>query len=106
MVRPRPATEGRQRRRPRPSAAHRGVGQAARSRCQRPRLRATGPADVTHRRMSDTAGDEPSEGASTLYQRVGGAAWFEALTGRFYAAVASDPILRPVYPDDLAAAQD
>jgi hemoglobin len=56
--------------------------------------------------MSGTAGDGSSEATSTLYERVGGAAWFEALTGRFYAAVAADPILRPVYPDDLAAAQD
>jgi hemoglobin len=56
--------------------------------------------------MSDTAGNGPSEAVSTLYERVGGAAWFEALTARFYAAVAADPILRPVYPDDLAAAED
>jgi hemoglobin len=56
--------------------------------------------------MTGTAGDEPSEAASTLYERVGGAAWFEALAGRFYAAVAADPVLRPVYPDDLAAAQN
>ena len=42
---------------------------------------------------------------STLYERVGGDAWFEALTERFYADVAADPVLRPVYPDDLASAQ-
>jgi hemoglobin len=53
-----------------------------------------------------TTGGEPSEAAATLYERVGGGAWFEALTARFYAAVADDPILRPVYPDELAAAQD
>ena len=41
----------------------------------------------------------------TLYERVGGSAWFEALTSRFYEAVATDPILRPIYPDDLTAAQ-
>lgn len=41
----------------------------------------------------------------TLYERVGGAAWFEGLTARFFAAVAADPLLRAVYPDDLAAAE-
>lgn len=46
-----------------------------------------------------------SEPTSTLYERVGGAAWFEALTARFYGAVAADPVLRAVYPDDLAGAQ-
>ena len=37
---------------------------------------------------------------------MGGSAWFEALTARFYGAVADDPVLRPIYPDDLAAAED
>jgi hemoglobin len=42
----------------------------------------------------------------TLYDLVGGAAWFEALVERFYAGVAGDPVLRPLYPDDdLAAAR-
>jgi hemoglobin len=42
----------------------------------------------------------------TLYDRAGGTPFFEALVGRFYAGVASDPILRPVYPEaDLASAQ-
>ena len=45
--------------------------------------------------------DEP-----TLYEAAGGMPFFEALVERFYAAVATDPILRPVYPEaDLAAAQ-
>ena len=45
--------------------------------------------------------DEP-----TLYEAAGGMPFFEALVARFYAAVATDPILRPVYPEaDLAAAQ-
>jgi hemoglobin len=43
---------------------------------------------------------------TTMYERVGGAAWFEALTTRFYDAVAADPVLRPIYPDDLAGARD
>jgi hemoglobin len=42
----------------------------------------------------------------TLYERAGGTPFFEALVGRFYAGVAADPILRPIYPEaDLAAAE-
>jgi hemoglobin len=40
-----------------------------------------------------------------LYARVGGSAWFEALTCRFYDAVAADPILRPLYPTVLTDAR-
>jgi hemoglobin len=44
--------------------------------------------------------------ASTIYDRAGGTPFFEALVDRFYAGVASDPVLRPVYPEpDLAGAQ-
>lgn len=42
----------------------------------------------------------------SLYERAGGMPFFEALVGRFYAGVATDPILRPLYPDpDLGPAQ-
>jgi hemoglobin len=42
----------------------------------------------------------------TLYDRAGGTPFFEALVGRFYAGVGSDPELRPIYPEpDLAGAQ-
>lgn len=37
----------------------------------------------------------------TLYERVGGTPWFEALVDRFYEGVATDDVLRPMYPDDL-----
>ncbi|MFL5669082.1 MAG: globin [Chloroflexota bacterium] len=41
----------------------------------------------------------------TLYDRAGGTPFFEGLVDRFYAGVASDPELRPIYPEaDLAAA--
>ncbi len=40
--------------------------------------------------------------ASTMYERVGGEPFFEALVDRFYEGVASDPVLRPLYPGDLA----
>jgi hemoglobin len=43
-----------------------------------------------------------AEGPS-LYERVGGTPWFEALTARFYDGVESDPVLRPLYPEDLGA---
>jgi hemoglobin len=35
-----------------------------------------------------------------MYDRAGGDQFFEALTRRFYAAVADDPVLRPLYPED------
>jgi hemoglobin len=42
----------------------------------------------------------------TLYEAAGGMPFFEALVGHFYAAVATDPVLRPVYPEaDLEAAR-
>jgi hemoglobin len=42
----------------------------------------------------------------SLYERAGGTSFFEALVRRFYAAVVTDPILRPIYPEaDLAAAE-
>ena len=36
-----------------------------------------------------------------LYERVGGEAFFVELVDRFYDGVAADPLLRPMYPDDL-----
>ena len=37
----------------------------------------------------------------TLYERAGGQAWFDDLVERFYEGVESDPVLRPIYPEDL-----
>lgn len=42
----------------------------------------------------------------TLYDRVGGRPFFETLTRRFYEGVASDPLLRPLYPGDDAALEE
>jgi hemoglobin len=43
---------------------------------------------------------------TTLYERAGGMPFFERLVGHFYGAVATDPILRPLYPEaDLTPAQ-
>jgi len=54
----------------------------------------TEPPDV-----SDPTSEQPSR--STLYDRVGGAAYFVALVERFYDRVERDPVLRPIYPPNL-----
>jgi hemoglobin len=38
---------------------------------------------------------------SSLYDRVGGQAYFVALVDRFHEHVERDPVLRPLYPADL-----
>ena len=38
---------------------------------------------------------------SSLFEEVGGESFFVDLVERFYASVAVDPLLRPLYPDDL-----
>jgi hemoglobin len=44
---------------------------------------------------------------STFYEQVGGEATFRAITERFYAEVASDELLLPMYPEaDLSGAQE
>ena len=44
---------------------------------------------------------------ASVYDAAGGEATFRTLVERFYAAVATDPILRPIYPDeDLADATE
>jgi hemoglobin len=43
---------------------------------------------------------------TTLFERAGGMPFFERLVGRFYGAVETDPVLRPLYPEaDLSGAQ-
>lgn len=37
----------------------------------------------------------------TLFEQVGGEAFFTGLVDAFYGAVEQDPILRPMYPEDL-----
>lgn len=48
--------------------------------------------------MSETDADTPEP---TVHERVGGQPFFDELVARFYAAVDRDPVLRPMYPDDL-----
>jgi len=43
----------------------------------------------------------------SVYEEAGGSATFRTLVERFYAGVASDPLLRPLYPDaDLSSATE
>lgn len=49
--------------------------------------------------MADRAGQ-------TVYDLVGGTAFFDALVGDFYARVEHDPVLRPLYPADLRPSRD
>jgi len=41
-----------------------------------------------------------------LFDRVGGEQFFVDLVGAFYLGVAGDPLLRPLYPEDLAESVD
>ena len=41
------------------------------------------------------------EPGQTAYERWGGEAFFTLLIDRFYEGVSADPLLRPLYPDDL-----
>jgi hemoglobin len=44
---------------------------------------------------------------STFFDQVGGEPTFRRLVATFYAGVAEDPVLRPLYPDpDLATAEE
>jgi hemoglobin len=43
---------------------------------------------------------------TSLFERVGGTAFFTDLVGRFYLGVAGDPLLRPLYPDDLTESSE
>jgi hemoglobin len=53
------------------------------------------PVPAPGRRPPDAA-REP-----TVFDVVGGRPFFDALVDRFYAGVAADPRLRPLYPEDL-----
>ena len=43
---------------------------------------------------------------TSLYDAVGGEPVFRQLVADFYAGVATDPVLRPLYPDDLGPAEE
>ena len=46
------------------------------------------------------------DSVNTLFERVGGANFFEDLVARFYEGVVGDLLLRPLYPDDLQESRD
>jgi hemoglobin len=41
----------------------------------------------------------------SIFEQVGGLETFERLVEQFYAGVEGDPLLRPIYPDDLQEAR-
>ncbi len=41
-----------------------------------------------------------------IFEAVGGTPWFETMIDHFYDAVETDPVLRPLYPDDLTESRD
>ncbi len=50
--------------------------------------------------------DVTADESDSFYATVGGADTFRRLVARFYQGVATDPLLRPLYPEpDLAAAE-
>src|ERR1700744_1174093 len=51
--------------------------------------------------------EETARTPRTFYEAVGGAGTFTRLVSRFYQEVATDPVLRPVYPtQDLGPAEE
>jgi hemoglobin len=49
----------------------------------------------------------PARPPASFYEAVGGEETFRRLVARFYAGVAEDPLLRPLYPDeDLSVAEE
>lgn len=48
-----------------------------------------------------------SEPSTSLYEAIGGEQTFRRLVARFYEGVATDPVLRPLYPEgDLEPAEE
>ena len=42
----------------------------------------------------------------TIFDAVGGTPWFTAMIDRFYDAVETDVLLRPMYPEDLTESRE
>jgi hemoglobin len=67
---------------------------------------AEGPGGGGGRRRSIPVGGQPSPSGEalpviSLYETLGGQPFFDELVDRFYRRVALDPVLRPLYPEDL-----
>ncbi|GIJ27579.1 oxygen-binding heme protein [Micromonospora qiuiae] len=57
--------------------------------------------------MNPAAESEPRGEAVTLFDAVGGEPTFRKLVDEFYAGIATDPLLRPMYPEeDLGPANE
>lgn len=57
--------------------------------------------------MGDVSIPAGGESAPSLYDAIGGEETFRRLVSRFYAGVADDPLLRPLYPEeDLTGAEE
>jgi hemoglobin len=68
---------------------------------------AAGGADRPSEPSQPSAEGAVPDQAVTFYEAVGGEPTFHRLVHRFYAGVADDPVLRPLYPDaDLGAAEE
>lgn len=57
------------------------------------------------RGKTSTSGNLPGVARESLYERVGGDAFFHSLVDSFYQGVEADPVLRPLYPEDLSPAR-
>ncbi|HKE76376.1 MAG TPA: globin [Acidimicrobiales bacterium] len=67
---------------------------------------AEGPGGGGGRGRSIPVGGQPSPSGEalpviSLYETLGGQPFFDELVDRFYRRVALDPVLRPLYPEDL-----
>ncbi len=55
--------------------------------------------------MTDSVAPGGPGDAVSLFARVGGTVFFERVARAFYEGVSGDPLLRPMYPADLAPAE-
>lgn len=57
--------------------------------------------EIAHRSRVGSLGRVSEQARVTVFEAVGGASFFDDLVTRFYERVETDPVLRPLYPDDL-----
>jgi len=62
--------------------------------------------DNTSTRPRGAGDNDPVSAPATFYDEIGGHPVFTGIVSRFYAVVAQDPVLRPLYPEaDLGPAE-
>jgi len=59
------------------------------------------PHENPHRSRVGSLGRVSEQGQVTVFEAVGGSEFFDELLRRFYGRVETDPVLRPLYPEDL-----